>query len=88
MGQIREDMKVYVAWCSDRFKLGSNFLFEVLFEFLDWDDDGGMHVFIDGGNIGIELSHFFCEIRVQVIEVSFWVLAMGMGHDYKGTKKG
>jgi hypothetical protein len=50
-----------------------------------------MHIFIDGGNIGIELSHFLlglCEIRVQGIEVSFQVLATGMGHDEKGTEKG
>jgi hypothetical protein len=43
-----------------------------------------MHFFIDGENIGIDLSHFllgFCEIRVQGIEASFQVLAMGMGHD-------
>ena len=49
-----------------------------------------MHVFIDGGNIGIELSHFLlglCEIRFQGIEVSFQVLATGMGHDDEGTKK-
>jgi hypothetical protein len=49
-----------------------------------------MHFFIDGDNIGIELSHFllgFCEIRVQGIEVSFQVLATGMGHDDKGTRK-
>jgi hypothetical protein len=50
-----------------------------------------MHVFIDGGNIGTELSHFLlglCEIRLQGIEVSFQVLAVGMGHDDEGTKKG
>jgi hypothetical protein len=67
--------------------MGSN----VFFEFLDYGGDGGMHVFIDGGNIGIELSHFllgFCGIRVQGIEVSFQVLAMGMGHNEEGTQKG
>jgi hypothetical protein len=50
-----------------------------------------MHVFIDGGNIGTKLSHFLldlCEIRLQYIEASFQVLAIGMGHDGKGTKKG
>jgi hypothetical protein len=50
-----------------------------------------MHVFIDGGNIGTELSHFLlglCEIRLQGIEASFQVLTMGMGHDDEGTKKG
>jgi hypothetical protein len=50
-----------------------------------------MHVFINGDNIGTELSHLllgFCEIRVQGIEASFQVLAMSMGHDDKGTEKG
>jgi hypothetical protein len=50
-----------------------------------------MHAFIDGGNIGTELSHFLlglCEIRLQGIEVSFQVLAMGMDHDDEGTEKG
>jgi hypothetical protein len=50
-----------------------------------------MHVFIDGGNIGTELSHFllgFCEIRVQGIEASFQVLAAGMGHYDEGIRKG
>ena len=76
---------------SDRFKLGSNVLFEVLFEFLDWDDDEGMDVFIDGGNTRTELSHFLlglCEIILQGIEASFQVLATGMGHDDVGTEKG
>ena len=50
-----------------------------------------MHVFIDGGNIGTELSHFLlglCEIRLQGIEASFQVLATNMGHDDEGTEKG
>jgi hypothetical protein len=50
-----------------------------------------MHILIDGGNIGTELSHFllgFCEIRVKGSEASFQVLATGMGHDDKGTQKG
>ena len=50
-----------------------------------------MHAFIDGGNIGTELSHFLlglCEIRLQRIETRFQILAMGMGHDDKGTEKG
>jgi hypothetical protein len=50
-----------------------------------------MHGFIDGGNIGTELSHFLLglyEIRLQGIEASFQVLAMGMGHDDKGTEEG
>jgi hypothetical protein len=49
-----------------------------------------MHFFIDGGNIGTELSHFLlglCEIRVQGIEARFQVLATSMGHDEEGTQK-
>jgi hypothetical protein len=40
-----------------------------------------MHILIDGGNIGTEMTHFllgFNEIRVQGSEVRFQVLAMGM----------
>jgi hypothetical protein len=47
--------------------------------------------FIDGGNIGTELSHFLsglCEIRLQGIEASFKVFDMGMVHDDEGTEKG
>ena len=50
-----------------------------------------MHVFIYGGNIGIDLSHFLlglCEVILQGIEGSFQVLAMGMGHDDEGTEMG
>jgi hypothetical protein len=50
-----------------------------------------MHAFIDGGNIGTELSHFLLglyEIIFQGIEASFQVLAMGMGHDDEGTEEG
>jgi hypothetical protein len=64
---------------------------EVLFEVLHFGVDGGMHVFIDGGNIATDLSHFllgFCEIRVQGIEASFQFLATGVGHDEEGTQKG
>jgi hypothetical protein len=49
-----------------------------------------MHILIDGGSIGTEMSHFllgFCEIRVQGSEASFQVLATGMGHDGEGTQK-
>ena len=69
---------------SDRFKMGINVLFEIQFEFCD----GGIHLLIDGGNIGTELSHFllgFCEIRVQGSEASFQVLVTGLGHDDDGT---
>ena len=50
-----------------------------------------MRVFIDGGNIGTELSLFMsslCEIRLQGIEASFKVLATSMRHDDKGTETG
>jgi hypothetical protein len=49
-----------------------------------------VHVLIDGGNIGADLSHLLlglCEIRLQGIEAIFQVLAMGMGLDDEGTKK-
>ena len=72
---------------NDRFKLGSH----VLFEFLDWSDDGGLHGCINGGNIGTELFHFLLglyEIRLQGIEEIFQVLATGMGHEDEGTEKG
>jgi hypothetical protein len=84
-------MELGIDHHSDRFKLGSNILFEVLFDFLDCGGDGGIHVFIDGGNICTDLSHFllgFCQIRVQGIEASFQVLAKGMGHDEEGTRNG
>jgi hypothetical protein len=50
-----------------------------------------MCVFIDGVNIGTDLSHLLlgiCEIIFQGIKASFQVLATGMGHDDEGTKKG
>jgi hypothetical protein len=50
-----------------------------------------MHLLIYGGNICNELLHFllgFCEIRVQGSEARFQVLAMGMGHNDEGTRKG
>jgi hypothetical protein len=69
---------------SEGFKMGRKVLFEVLFEVLYFSIDGGVHIFIDDGNIGIDLSHFllgFCEIKVQGIEASFQVLATCVGHD-------
>jgi hypothetical protein len=71
--------------------LFSNVLFEVLFELRDWGDNGGMHILIDGGNIGTKLSHFllgFCEIRVQGSEESFQAFSTGMGHDDEWMQKG
>ena len=60
---------------------------EVMFDGFDFGVYGGMHVFIDGGNIGTELPHFLLglyESRGQGIEVGFYVLAMGVGHDEEG----
>jgi hypothetical protein len=88
------DMKLGADHHSEGGKLGIkgfNMGSEVLFDVLHFGIDGGMHAFIDGGNIGIELSHFllgFCEIRVQEIQVSFQVLATGVGHDEDGKLKG
>jgi hypothetical protein len=42
-------------------------------------------------NIGTELFHFLLgldETRLQGVEASFQVLAMGMGHEDGGTEKG
>jgi hypothetical protein len=67
--------------------LGSKVLFEVLYFCVD----EGMHVFIDGGNMGTKMSHFLsglCEIRVQGIEANFQVLARGVDHDEEGIRKG
>jgi hypothetical protein len=72
---------------SDGFMLGSKVLFEVLY----FGVDGGMHVFIDGGNIGTELPHFlldFCEIRVQDTKAGFQVLATSVDHDEEGRQRG
>jgi hypothetical protein len=48
-------------------------------------------VVLMANNIGTELFHFLLgldETRLQGIEVSFQVLAMGMGHEDEGTEKG
>jgi hypothetical protein len=77
--------------CSEGFKLGSEALFDFLFEVLYLGVNGGMHFFIYGANIVTELCHFlwgFFEINVQGIKVSFQVLATGVGHDEEGTLKG
>jgi hypothetical protein len=69
------------------FKMGS----EVLFDVLHFSIDGGMHVFIYGGSIGTELSHFlldFCKIRVQGIEARFQILVMSVDHDEEGKIQG
>jgi hypothetical protein len=76
---------------NDIFKMGSHVLFEVFFEFNDSCGNGGMHVLIDGGNIGTQLSQSLlglCEIRLQGIEARFQVLAMGLGHDDTAKKRG
>ena len=76
---------------NNRFKLGS----QVLFDFLHW----GLHGFIygcidgwiDGGNNSTELFHFFLglkETRLQGVEAIFQILATGMGHEDGWTEKG
>ena len=70
-----------------RRKYRSNLGGQVLFDFLHW----GLHGYIDGENISTELFHFLLglsETRLQGIEASFQVLAMGMGHEDEGTEKG
>jgi hypothetical protein len=60
---------------------------EVMFDGFYFCVYGGMHFFIDGGNIGTELLHFLlglCESRGQGIEAGFQVLATGVGHDEGG----
>ena len=87
-GWVRErvicrDVQFGAECRKDWFKLGG----EALFDFLHW----GMHVCIDGDNIGTELFHFLLglgEIRLQGIEASFQVLATGVGNDDEETKMG
>jgi hypothetical protein len=89
-GKICRDMHLDVDHRSEGGKLGIEGLklgSEVLFDVVHFGVDGVMHVFIDGGNIGTELSHLWLglyEIRVQGIEASFQVLATGVGHDEEG----
>jgi hypothetical protein len=90
--KICRDMQLGVDHRSEGGKMGiegCKMVSEVLFEVLHFNVDGGMHVFIDGGNIDTNLSHFLlclCEIRVQGIEASFQVLATGVGHDEEGKR--
>lgn len=53
-GKVSSDIQLGVDLASEGGKLGREVLFQV-FHFCIY---GGMHVFIDGGNIGNELSHF------------------------------
>ena len=58
---------------------------------LEWCSSIKLHGCIDGGNIGTKVFHFLLglgETRLQGIEESFQVLAMGMGHEVEGTEKG
>jgi hypothetical protein len=64
---------------------GFKLVSEVMFDVLHFGVNGGMHVFIDGGNIGTRLSHFLLglsEIRLEEIEAGFQVLATGVGVTY------
>jgi hypothetical protein len=89
-GKICRDMQIGADHRSEGFKLGiEGFKLgsEVLFDGFYFGINGGMEFFIDGGNIGNELSHFLLglgEIRVQGIEASFQVLSTGVGHDEEG----
>ena len=93
-GKTCKDIHLGTDHCSEGCKLsseGCKLGSEVLFDGFHFCVYGGMNVFIDGGNIGTELSHFllgFCEIRVQGIEVIFLVLATDVGHYEEGTRKG
>jgi hypothetical protein len=69
-GKVSKDIQLGVDHASEGCKLGR----EVLFDGFHFCVYGGMHVFIDGGNIGTELPHFLlglCESRGQGIEVGF-----------------
>jgi hypothetical protein len=86
-GKVSSDIQLGTDLASEGFKLGR----EVMFQGFHFCVYGGMHVFIDGGNIGTELSHFLlglCEIRGQGIEVAsrswLWVWAMMKGGNRKG----
>jgi hypothetical protein len=86
-GKICRDIQLGIDHVRDGCKLGSEVLFDV-FHFGVYE---GMNVFIDGGKIGTKFTHFLlglCEIRGQGIEVSFQVLAMGVGHDEERKRKG
>jgi hypothetical protein len=86
-GKVCRDIQLGADHVSEGCKLGS----EVLFDGFHFFIYGGMHVFIDGSNIGIELPHFLlglCESRGQGIEAGFQVLATSVGHDEEGKWKG
>jgi hypothetical protein len=86
-GKVYRDIQLGVDNVSEGCKLGS----EVLFDGFHFCVYGGMHVFIDGGNIATELPHFLlglCENRGQGIEAGLQVLATGVGDDEEGKWKG
>jgi hypothetical protein len=81
----------YIHLGIDRFSEGCKLGSEVLFDGFHFYVYEGMHVLIDGGNIGTKLPHFplgLCESRGQGIEEVFQVLSMGVGHDEEGKRKG
>jgi hypothetical protein len=86
-GKVCRDIQLGTDHASEGCKLGR----EVMFDGFHFCIYGGMHVFIDGGNIGTELSHFLwvsVKVRGQGIEAGFQVLATGVGHDEGGKWKG
>jgi hypothetical protein len=60
-GKVGRDIHLDADCVSEGCKLGS----EVLIDGFHFCVYGGMHVFIDGGNIGTELLHF-CWVSVKV----------------------
>jgi hypothetical protein len=86
-GNIYRDIQLGTYRVSEGCKLGSDVMFDGFHFFIY----RGMHVFIDGGNIGTELPHFLlglCGSRGQGIEAGFQVLATGVGHDEEGKGNG
>jgi hypothetical protein len=86
-GKVTRDIQLGTDHASEGCKLGR----EVMFHGFHFCVYGGMHVFIDGGNIGTEFLHFFlgfCENRGQGIEAGFQVLATSVGHVEGGKWKG
>jgi hypothetical protein len=86
-GKLSNDIHLGVDLTSEGCKLGR----EVLFHGFHFCVYRGMNILIDGDNIGTKFPHFLlglCEIIGKGIEVDFKVLAMGVGHDEGGKRKG
>jgi hypothetical protein len=87
-GKVSRDIQLGTDHASEGCKLGR----EVLFHGFHFCIYGGMHVFIDGGNIGTELSCTSCWVSVKVEDKELkrasksWlrVWAMMKGENEKG----